>query len=379
MSFNYQINTNPPSPRQYFADDIEYFPPDSVQSGLTSNVESAAQQLATQQGIHVANFFLGRCFDIGDGVPQNAAKAAEYYYVAAEQGMAEAQHDLACCFLNGEGVGADLKVAIQYFLATANQDYVPAIFHLGNIMETKDPKRAAMLYQKAAQKGHSQAYFRLGCMCDNGKGVKQNFEMAARYYYQAAELGLAEAQFNLACSYDMGQGVQQNFADAMQWYTLAADQGHAMAQYNLAQCYHYGKGVQINEAGANHYYHLAAQQGINVPTVTPPSPFSNVDMRQQQRPRSVSFQPTQTNWNPTAQQQRNRSVTFQQGGGGAIHNPFGTGRSQNRNAVLQQFPVGQKNYTQTPAAPRNSTKNKGLNGGQHQRQQHSNGWENTKY
>lgn len=337
ISFTNQAYSPSLSPLSYDQDGIEFFPSPGVSTNSSSEVERNAQKLAKEQGFPVANFFLGRCFDTGEGVPRNLVQAAEYYYAAAEGGLAEAQHDLACCFLNGEGVTADLKTAIHYFLIAAEQGYVPAVFHLGNIMERKDPAKAAILYRQAADRGYAQAYFRLGCMCDNGYGVNQNYAQAAEFYFNAASLGLPEAQFNLACSYELGQGVAQNLHEAVKWYTTAADLGHSMAQFNLAQCYHHGKGVIINEAGAIHYYRMASQQGIAVP-----------DLNELQRPRSVSFPSNLAATNSNRlQPTRPRSVSFQQGN--SVSQPFV--RSDYRNNVFQRQ---QEKDRQVPSAPRAS-------------------------
>ena len=322
-AFNFQFNSGPSSPPRYFHENSTDYTPSQPTS-----IEHAAQQIALQQGVPIANFFIGRCFDTGEGVPQNSYQAAEYYHAAAAAGLAEAQHNLACCFLNGEGVAVDLKTALQYFVAAAKQGHPPAIYNIGNMIEAKDPARAAQYYHKAAKKGHVQAYFSLGCMYDTGKGVNQNYEEAARLYFQASEQGLPEAQFNLACSYAMGQGVPHNLFEAVRYYTLAAEQGHAMAQFNLAQCYQEGKGVGMNQAGAVHYYQLAAQQGIAVPLPVPTpaalSPPVNHFLNGnniQQRPRSVSFQAPQVHSQPL-HIQRARSQTQGQ-------NIFGNGRGNN--------------------------------------------------
>ena len=257
-----RFNSIQSSPPSYFVDNVEHFPPEIE---YLSQVDQTAHQIAAEQGIPTANFFLGACYDSGDGVSYDPTKAAEHYYIAAEAGLAEAQHNLGCCYINGEGVDRNLKTALGYLIAAFKQGYAPSMHLLGQLMESKDASMAAKYYTKAAERGHAQSLFCLGCLYDSGKGVHQNFEEAVKLYYQAAELGVPEAQYNLACSFEMGQGVAQNFEESVRYYTLAADQGHAMAQFNLAQCYHYGKGVAVNKSGAVYYYELASQQGIEVP------------------------------------------------------------------------------------------------------------------
>jgi len=253
-------------------------------------IEEKAQQLAEIYGVVISLFYLGRCFDTGDGVQQNSVEAAHYYHLAANEGLAEAQYNLGCCFYNGEGVTSNIKTALEYFYLAAKQEYAPALHSLGSIMELKAPVQAANFYARAANLNYAQSQYNLGVLYDNGHGVEQNFAEAAHLYSLAAASGLAEAQFNLACSYEMGQGVMQNFSEAVFFYTQAADQGHPLAQYNLAQCYLHGRGVAANAAGAEHYLTLCATALPDVvPFVNTASPVQRAWNPMTPRPRAVSF------------------------------------------------------------------------------------------
>jgi uncharacterized protein len=46
-------------------------------------------------------------YRIGDGVPKNATKAAEWFKKAAAQGDADAQFNLGVMYNTGEGVSRD--------------------------------------------------------------------------------------------------------------------------------------------------------------------------------------------------------------------------------------------------------------------------------
>jgi len=50
-------------------------------------------------------------YDLGEGVPQNASTAAEWYRKAAEQGHADAQYNLGVSYYNGEGVSRNPVMA----------------------------------------------------------------------------------------------------------------------------------------------------------------------------------------------------------------------------------------------------------------------------
>ncbi len=98
-------------------------------------------------------------------------------------------------------------------------------------------KKAATLWQKAADQGNASAQYNLGVMYKNGQGVKQDYFKAKELYQKAADQGSAGAQLNLGVMYDEGYGVKQDYFKAAALYQKAADQGIAEAQYNLGIMY----------------------------------------------------------------------------------------------------------------------------------------------
>src|SRR5210317_891265 len=62
-----------------------------------------------------AQFNVGLMYKDGDGVPQDHAKAAEWYRKAAEQGYAEAQYYLGISYYYGEGVHQDDTEAAKWY------------------------------------------------------------------------------------------------------------------------------------------------------------------------------------------------------------------------------------------------------------------------
>ena len=68
---------------------------------------------AAEQGDAEAQFALGVCHYVGQGVGQSYQEAAKWYRKAAEQGLAKAQHNLGVCYENGQGVqGKRIKIAM---------------------------------------------------------------------------------------------------------------------------------------------------------------------------------------------------------------------------------------------------------------------------
>ena len=74
-----------------------------------------------KQGDTLAQFYLGRMHDDGEGVPEDDAEAVRWYRLAAEQGHAWAQFDLGAMYAFGEGVPQDDARAYAWFNVAAAQ------------------------------------------------------------------------------------------------------------------------------------------------------------------------------------------------------------------------------------------------------------------
>ena len=52
--------------------------------------------------------------------------------------------------------------------------------------------------------------------------MAKDYVEAVKWYRQAAEQGHAEAQYNLGCGYANGQGVARDKVEAYAWFSMAA-------------------------------------------------------------------------------------------------------------------------------------------------------------
>ena len=165
-----------------------------------------------EQGDADAQFNLGLCYYIGEGVDKDLEKAVYWYSKAAEQGRASAQFNLGICYENGEGVDKDLEKAVYW-------------------------------YTKAAEQGDADAQGNLGLCYENGEGVTKDHEKAMYWCSKAALKGNATAQSNLGKYYYDGEGVTKDSKKAVDRYTKSAQQGNAAARINPGEYYYEGEGV----------------------------------------------------------------------------------------------------------------------------------------
>lgn len=76
-----------------------------------------------EKGYPFAQFNLGVLYDEGKGMPEDNAKAMEWYLKAAEQGFSQAQVNLGIMYEQGEGTPADpVQAYFWYALAESQGD-----------------------------------------------------------------------------------------------------------------------------------------------------------------------------------------------------------------------------------------------------------------
>lgn len=110
---------------------------------------------------------VGRCHDLGWGVPIDKERAAIWYRHAAGRGLVWAIYNYATLLALGEGVAEDKPAALD-------------------------------LFREAASRGNAKALNFVGSFYEDGWVVERDKEEAARCYAIAAEAGDFRAQFNHA-------------------------------------------------------------------------------------------------------------------------------------------------------------------------------------
>ena len=108
----------------------------------------------------------------------------------------------------------------------------------------------------------------LGCLYDEGLGVKKDPEKAASLFRLSAEHGCAQGMYNLANCYEEGHGVLQDMGIAIFWYKKIADECHSLcnsskACYKLSLFYRIGLGVTPNKVKYEKYLELAKKNDVD--------------------------------------------------------------------------------------------------------------------
>ena len=87
-----------------------------------------------EAGDVAAQTLIAIIYEGGYGVPQDFAKAVEWYRLAADAGDREAQFALGMMYMQGRGVDQNRKRGVDYIEKAANQGQVDAMYNLGLLL-----------------------------------------------------------------------------------------------------------------------------------------------------------------------------------------------------------------------------------------------------
>lgn len=239
---------------------------DSHSHGPLYGLRLFAESLAEIANDEARTLGLANRYYNGDGLPQDYAKAVEWYSAAASSGNPDAQQKLGLCFYLGRGIGKNLPAAARLFLEAAEKGNVQAMHDIGCCYRTgfgveQDNEVGANWLRKAAEKGHTDSMEELGVCYRNGYGVEQSHEKAAAWFRRGADAGNVDSINWLGLCYFNGQGVEKDTEMAANLFQTAAEKGHATAQYNIGYCYRNGIGKEKNADKALLWYRKAAEGG----------------------------------------------------------------------------------------------------------------------
>lgn len=149
---------------------------------------------------------------------------------AAAAGDSVALYELAARTADGRGVTRDPKAAAALFEKAADKNFAPAQYRAGNIYEKgigipRDIDVAKKWYARAADNGNTRAMHNLAVLIAEGGGGKPDYVAATQWFQRAADYGVRDSQFNLAVLAARGLGGSQDLVKSYTWFAIAAVQG----------------------------------------------------------------------------------------------------------------------------------------------------------
>ncbi|HVV68329.1 MAG TPA: tetratricopeptide repeat protein [Gammaproteobacteria bacterium] len=267
----------------YLALGICYLGKKDYKAAFDCFTRSAAQNDA------VAQWFLARCFQNGEGTDKDINAAFYWNNRAASQGVAPAQYNVGMAYLHGNGIKQDKKTGFNFLKLAADQHWAEAEHQIafcyrdGNGTK-RDESLMLEYFKRAAEQNLPQAQANLGNCYIMGKGTPQDAKAAFTNYEKAAIGELPEAQVNLALCYYNGDGVERNLLLAAKWLSKATSlpknfeqtkqtviaqiltgletkaKSNSIAQYELGMLYERGWLVEKDISKAISWYQKAEKQ-----------------------------------------------------------------------------------------------------------------------
>jgi TPR repeat protein len=233
---------------------------------------------AAEQGYPLAQVALGEMYELGSGVDQSQDKAMEWYRKVAESDdslpgwnkacVIRARVNLALMHCNGEDVRtytledvllfhAAAELAMPGYHGTRVMHELGTIHYTGNGIR-KNTQLGMQWWQKAANKGHAESHYRLGC----AHKERNEMRFLIESWTKAAEQGHCEAAYNLGNLYAEQKPGMTSLKKAKKWWLKAANRGHANAQYRVAVLFETGT-LEFSQSSADalKWYQRAADQG----------------------------------------------------------------------------------------------------------------------
>lgn len=226
----------------------------------------ATQRLERDPKDAAAMTLLGELYAQGYGVPQDLARANDWFRLAAREGDRNALFALAMNAIEGVGRARDVTEGRRLLDEAAEAGHPRAAYNLALLLlaseDEADLARAADLMRQAAEADVPAAQHGLGVLLAEGRGVEQNRIAATAWFSRAARNGDVSGMVEYAIALFNGEGIAPNPEEAARWFREAAFRGSAIAQNRLARLHAEGRGVPQDPIEAASWHLMAASQGL---------------------------------------------------------------------------------------------------------------------
>jgi TPR repeat protein len=204
----------------------------------------------------------------GYGTDKSDSKAMLLYKGSAEKNYIHSLDALGRFYEWGKGgLEIDYGEALRLYTLSSQQGSSGAYYHLGELYYNgkgvvKDNAKAAEFYEKSADRGKYSATKKLAEMNRDGDGIPQNIGKALTLYERGVGLGISTYMYDLSFWYFDGKGVVTDIAKGMQLLTDAAEKQHIDALNKLGNIYYRGHyGHKVDYSLSFKYYDEAVQLG----------------------------------------------------------------------------------------------------------------------
>ena len=107
-----------------------FVPAVSAEDGATKAFQEYLAH--AQKGSPMSQYMVARAYELGQGVGQDGAKAAQWYSKASKGGLTEADVLLGLLEIEGRGIETNVEKGLQRLLSAAERGNILARYHLGS-------------------------------------------------------------------------------------------------------------------------------------------------------------------------------------------------------------------------------------------------------
>ena len=243
--------------KEYRADIIEsivdaYYD-GTVSTGADPDKAFEWAQKGVDEGSAYCMYKLGEMYYYGQGTEVNLTEALDWLTKASEAGEPMAMYPLGLMLVEGtDGIPKDEEAGIKWLVKAGENGNQSALIDACNYSyNLQKYELAYTAHVKAAEAGIEDAvlYKRLGWMCRNAKGTKEDKTAAVDWYEKAyaagANLSNDELVF-VAYAFYLGDFVQLNGQKSYKYFKAAAEAGDAIGMYFMGSFYEYGSDGFLN-------------------------------------------------------------------------------------------------------------------------------------
>ena len=243
-------------------------------NGVDVNL-SKAQELITplikiKGGDVVARLLQCRIFLMSNNLSQQQKGASLLKNLVSESHDPEAAYYLSTLYYNGlYGFAQDKKLALHNLRIAQRGNFPLALLDLAKMYllgenTEVNPHEAFTLVNRALEldKDLTVAYYLLGDMYINGKGVQKDLKKAYDNFKKAQDDGHVESRFQIARMVSRGEVFELDDAYAAEIYKDLAAQNHIGANYHYGEVLFYGIGINQNVKESVKHLQVAAESGM---------------------------------------------------------------------------------------------------------------------
>lgn len=210
----------------------------------------AGTSVLADKGVPTSVYEMALLFNEGKYVEQNNVKYIELLKEASKN-YPLAQYILACEMKNGEIMSQDLNKARSLYEKAVDkgesQAYPDlAIMYINGWGGDVDYDKGVEILQKGIKKGIVSCYSLMGQVYENGLGVARDYDMSFKYYSEGLDKGEYHNCIGLGRAYLNGYGTEKDYKKAFEYFSKAFENNIDDAVVPLARCYYYGYGVSKN-------------------------------------------------------------------------------------------------------------------------------------